>query len=185
MSSAFHQTALELITKYRQILRKNLDTQARQLKLSALHLDRKYSKLEDFELYDIIKDIINDIQTNTKKNEGNYYSYHGTTEFANHLQEFLDSYVRNDCHVMHKKQLTSRAILESIQTISKESAALTSDETIQHLVKCNKIIAMHGTDEQHLGYVNSLRDHTERNPSFFNAMIKNFEKNRAEIKKTS
>src|SRR3990167_847018 len=117
--SIFTDTMVEAIRKYRAMLRKHLPQAQRVNHLHQLDLKNPRLYSNEVMLYQLGYKIIDHLhQLDNTKN--GYYSYSGVSQFASHLQKFLDKYKLDDDQerVLHTSQLASRYLLKITQIMA-------------------------------------------------------------------
>ncbi|OGT52707.1 MAG: hypothetical protein A3F17_03340 [Gammaproteobacteria bacterium RIFCSPHIGHO2_12_FULL_41_15] len=173
--SIFTDTMVEAIRKYRAMLRKYLPQAQRVNHLH--HLDIKNPRLYSSEvmLYQLGYKIVNHLhQLDDTKN--GYYSYSGISQFATHLQKFLDKYKldHNNERVVHTSQLASRYMVKATQIMAL-SANPDTDNDFAELEECHAMVMEYSSKEQLELYrgslQNLLRKHNNDKSSLYRAKI--------------
>lgn len=174
--SIFTDTMVEAVRKYRAMLRKHLPQAQRVNHLH--HLDIKNPRLYSNEvmLYQLGYKIVEHLHRLDDTKNG-YYSYSGISQFATHLQKFLDKYKLDPDHerVIHSAQLASRHMVKATQIMTLQA---NSENDLVELEESHQMIIAYGSKEQLDLYreslQNFLRKHSHDKPSFYRSKIQEF-----------
>ncbi|MDR1057011.1 MAG: hypothetical protein LBL17_00285 [Coxiellaceae bacterium] len=145
----FHSEILKAISDYKLILRKTLPAVQCTTKMHTLGIKRKnIRKIDEVGLYNIGLKIISELKkhsvVNNKKSSN---SYNGTQEFLQYLEELFANYHIEKDRVVHVKQESSCALVDTIQLITMSKDGLTK-EVVQKIKQYGNIIASYGSEEQ-------------------------------------
>jgi hypothetical protein len=146
----FKDNTLPVLQQYKIILRKHFPLEEASAKIKKLQLKRKkLHYAEDIELYNTTVNVIKDINKNL--------SWHTkTTEFKEHLQDILKSFIIKDNRVIHPQQTAAQALLHIIQLIRSPNI---DDSVIKKIDSCIQVISKYGT----LDKKNKLRSILKKN----------------------
>lgn len=186
--SIFTSTMVEAIRKYRTMLRKYLPQAQRVNHLHQLDLKNPRLYTSEVMLYQMGYKIVNHLHQLDHTKNG-YYSYSGISQFASHLQKFLDKYKldHNQERVVHTSQLASRYMVKATQLMAS-NATQNSEDDIAELEQCHGMIAQFGSREQIELYKSSLqsllRKYTMDKPSVYRTKIQQFLNNLEEEKRS-
>lgn len=146
--SIFTDTMVEAIRKYRAMLRKHLPQAQRVNHLHQLDLKNPRLYSNEVMLYQLGYKIIDHLHQLDHTKNG-YYSYSGISQFASHLQKFLDKYKLDDHQerVLHTSQLASRYLLKITQIVALSNSENTEQDLIQ-IQECHHQILECGSKEQ-------------------------------------
>lgn len=177
----FKTLILEVVSTYKQILRKNMAQADRVKKLSELKL-RALSHDSDYSLYEAAYRILHDIDSNMSPSGTGYYAYCGVESFAKHLRQTLAAYSVESNRVVHRAQEASRALLDSIQLISLPDAHLTPKK-MQSIRTNSRTIAKYGSQEQCVLYRENLEKFYRERGAFHGPMLNFFDQQIEELRK--
>ncbi|OGT25624.1 MAG: hypothetical protein A3I77_04935 [Gammaproteobacteria bacterium RIFCSPLOWO2_02_FULL_42_14] len=172
--SIFKETMIKAVNSYRVVLRRDLSQSERMLKLKMLNLRSKEVFKSDVALYHVGQGIVADIRQNMLKPIQGYYSYSGVAQFCEYLEEYLSHYYIEKGRVVHRAQLASRAILDSIQLASIAREEL-NDSIMKRFYRCNEIIVDFGSSEQCDFQLQLLEREQASHPGFYTQLIAHLE----------
>ena len=173
--SIFTDTMVEAIRKYRAMLRKHLPQAQRVNHLHQLDLKNPRLYSNEVMLYQLGYKIIDHLhQLDNTKN--GYYSYSGVSQFASHLQKFLDKYKLDDDQerVLHTSQLASRYLLKITQIMALSNNENPAQDLLQ-IQECHTQILECGSKEQIDLYRSALQNmlqkyRTEKFSAYFDKL---------------
>ncbi|MBU0745024.1 MAG: hypothetical protein KKE11_06650 [Gammaproteobacteria bacterium] len=146
----FSTEVLKAISDYKFILRKTLSLPQCTTKMRELGIKRKNMMgIDEPGLYKIGLKIIRELkkQVDIDKSKKSSNSYQGAKEFLQYLEELFSHYHVEKGKVVHLRQKSSCAILETIQLISISKGEFTSG-VIQKIKHHGDIVTAHGSEEQ-------------------------------------
>jgi hypothetical protein len=171
--SEFARKVYKAVGEYRTILRRQLSQADRMKRLEKLNLKVKLDGTSDLEFYHIAQNIVNDIRNAKAISGANYYSYHGTDHFADHLNTFINDYTVQGERVVHASQLGARAYLEAVQ-LTQVDEPHQNDDTAARLVRCNGLIAKFASDKELSDYYSVLKEACSGCADFFAPLMYHF-----------
>ena len=137
--TVFKNNTLPALQHYKVILRKNFPLEEASAKIKKLKLKRKQLQYaEDIELYNTTVNVIKDIEKNLTWHEK-------STDFKQHLQDILNSFIIKNNRVIHPQQMAARALFEIIQLLRFPTS---NNSIAKKMDNCIKLINKYGTDEQ-------------------------------------
>ena len=167
--SAFSDTVLRLLNRYKGILRKNLPSKKKALLLHTLGIKRQQLQhVSEAALYQTAVRVLRYMETQNSAEVGGCHS--GRDEFAQYFRDFLSEYRIEGAVAINAKQCASRAIVEAIQLITVKPHALPGD-VCKRLEYCLQTIAKYGTREQNAMIVNALKTYRGRDGSALNSLL--------------
>ncbi len=173
----FSQTAIKLLSDYKNLLKKQLDPNESARKLAQLGLDKRIPKREG-DLYRLLLKVVK--KAHMEENDApSRLRYSGIDRFVRHMKEALDNYRLENGQVIHMSQTASRAMIEAIQLIPLPELKLT-DGVAAKLDSCAHLIAKYGAEEQKKVFMNSIKMHLSRRVEFFLPLLNRFRGHLAE-----
>jgi len=173
LDSMFVETISRAISDYRQILKKYLTPEQRSAKIAELRLKDPTIFSDEPALYQVVQDILSDIEKNIRiPNEG-YYSYYGIVRFAKFLREYVDNYMVEGNMVIHKAQKASNVLLKVIQLISLPGEQLT-ESIADQVIAVHPMIIELSSKEQLMIYSTALERLNEKNRLFYRKVVHDF-----------
>jgi hypothetical protein len=172
MSSIFTGTMIEAIRKYRAMLRKYLPQAERVNLLHSLNLKNPQLYHNEILLYETGYKIVEHLHLLDSTKNG-YYSYSGISQFAGHLQKFLEKYKidENRERVLHTSQEASRNMVRAMQILAIMET--TPGEGEMELRDCHEKIIHYGSREQLELYRTSLQNLTRKHIHDHNGVYRN------------
>lgn len=173
LDSMFVETMSRAISDYRQILKKYLTPAQRAAKIAELRLKDPTIFDDEPALYQVVQDILCDIEKNIRiPNEG-YYSYYGIVRFSKFLREYVDNYTVDGEYVVHKAQKASNLLIKIIQLLSLPGEQLT--ETVaQQVIASHPLIIELSSREQLTIYNSTLERLSDKNKTFYRKIVNDF-----------
>lgn len=179
LDSMFVETVSRAISDYRQILKKYLTAEQRTAKMAELRLKDPTIFESEVVLYNVVQDILRDIEKNIRVPNEGYYSYYGIVRFAKFLREYVDNYIiEGDSDgeggaVIHKAQKASNLLLRIIQMLSLPADQLT-EGVVEQIIAAHPAIIELSTKEQLNIYNNTLGRLSEKNKALYRKIISDF-----------
>ncbi len=173
LDSLFVETMSRAISDYRQILKKYLTPAQRAAKMAQLRLKDPTIYEDEPALYQVVRDILADIEKNIRVPNEGYYSYYGIVRFSKFLREYIDSYTVDGEFVIHKAQKASNILLKAIQLMAVPADQLT-DHLADQVIGLHPLIIEFGSKEQLVIYNNTLERLSEKNKVFFRKIVHDF-----------
>jgi hypothetical protein len=178
LDSMFVETMSRAISDYRQILKKYLTSEQRASKIAELRLKDHTIYDDEPTLFQVVHDILKDIEKNIKVPNEGYYSYYGIVRFAKFLREYIDNYTLEGNIVIHKAQKASNLMLRIIQLLSSEDF---NDNISQQVIAAHPLLIELSTKEQLIIYRNALKKFEEKNKKAYRKVIDDFKIRTGEI----
>ena len=173
VDSLFVETMSRAISDYRQILKNYLTPKERAAKIAQLRLRDITIYDDEPALYQVVQDILADIEANIQLPNEGYYSYYGIVRFSKFLREYIDNYLVEGDQVIHKAKKASNLLIEVIQLLSVSGQQLTPS-VARHVIESHPLIVQFATNEQLAIYENALGRLKEKNESFYRQVIEDF-----------
>jgi hypothetical protein len=173
LDSMFVETMSRAISDYRQILKKYLTPAERAAKMAELRLKDPTIFYDEPTLFQVVQDILSDIEKNIRVPNEGYYSYYGIIRFSKFLREYVDNYTVEGDIVIHKAQKASNLLLKIIQLLSLPGEQLTESIAEQVLASHAQIIEL-SSKEQLTIYNNTLERLSEKNKPFYRKIVHDF-----------
>ena len=171
--SMFVETMSRAISDYRQILKKYLAPGQRASKIAELRLKDPTIFDDEPVLYQVVQDILRDIEKNIHVPNEGYYSYYGIARFAKFLREYVDNYTIEGETVIHKAQKASNLLIKIIQLLSLPGEQLT-ESIAREVIAAHPLIIELSSKEQLSIYNNTLERLSEKNKSFYRKIVHDF-----------
>ncbi len=153
LDSMFVETMSRAISDYRQILKKYLTPAQRASKIAELRLKDHTIFDDEPTLYQVVHDILRDIEKNIRVPNEGYYSYYGIVRFAKFLREYIDNYTLEGKVVIHKAQRASNLLIKVIQLLSGEEL---TDGVSQEVISAHPLLIELSSKEQLGGCNNKI-----------------------------
>lgn len=173
LDSMFVETMSRAISDYRQILKKYLAPAQRSVKMTALRLKDPTVFDDEVVLYQVAQDILRDIESNIQVPNEGYYSYYGIVRFAKFLREYMDNYIVEGQHVVHKAQKAANLLIRTIQLLSLPGEQL-NEEVAQDILNAHPAIIELSSKEQLTIYSGTLERLSEKNRAFYRKIVQDF-----------
>lgn len=173
LDSMFVETMSRAISDYRQILKKYLTPAQRAAKMAELRLKDPTIFYDEPVLFQIVQDVLCDIEKNIRVPNEGYYSYYGIVRFAKFLREYVDNFVLEGDTVIHKAQKASNLLIKIIQLLSLPGEQLT-ENIAEQVINAHPAIIELSSKEQLTIYSNTLERLSEKNKTFYRKIIHDF-----------
>lgn len=171
--SMFVETISRAISDYRQILKKYLTPEQRSAKIAELRLKDPTIFDDEPALFQVVHDILNDIEKNIRVPNEGYYSYYGIARFAKFLREYVDNYTVEGNTVVHKAQRSANLLIKIIQLLSLPMEQL-NEGIAQQVIDAHPLIIELSSKEQLAIYNNTLERLSEKNKLFYRKIVHDF-----------
>ncbi|MBS0349613.1 MAG: hypothetical protein JSR33_00260 [Proteobacteria bacterium] len=178
LDSMFVETMSRAISDYRLILKKYLSPEQRVSKIAELRLKDPTIYDDESTLFQVVQNILSDIEKNIRVPNEGYYSYYGIVRFAKFLREYIDNYTLEGNVVIHKAQKASNLLLKIIQLLSTEDF---TDNISQQVITLHPLLFELSTKDQVLIYKNTLKKFEDRNKKAYRKVIEDFKIRSGEI----
>jgi hypothetical protein len=174
LDSMFVETMSRAISDYRQILKKYLTPAQRAGKIAELRLKDPTIFNDEPTLYQVVQNILRDIENNIRVPNEGYYSYYGIARFAKFLREYVDNYSIEGDIVIHKAQRAANLLIKAIQLLSLPGEQLT-ENVAQEVLNAHPLIIELSSKEQLAIYNSTLERLSERNKAFYRKIVFDFQ----------
>ncbi len=173
LDSMFVETMSRAISDYRQILKKYLTPAERTAKIALLRLKDPTIFDSEPELFQVIQNVLADIEKNIRVPNEGYYSYYGIVRFAKFLREYIDNYIVDGNKVMHKAQKAANLLIKGIQLMNLPVEQL-NESIADQVIASHPIIIEFSSKEQLAIYNSTLERLSERNKAFYRKIVQDF-----------
>lgn len=173
LDSLFVETMSRAISDYRQILKKYLTPAQRAAKMAELRLKDPTIYDDEPALYQVVKDILADIEKNIRVPNEGYYSYYGIVRFSKFLREYIDNYLVEGEFVIHKAQKASNLLLKAIQLLALPPEQL-DNGVVDQVISLHTLIIELASKEQLSIYNNTLGRLSEKNKGLYRKITDDF-----------
>lgn len=173
LDSLFVETISRAISDYRQILKKYLTPADRSAKIALLRLKDPTIFDNEPELYQVVQNILHDIEQNISVPNEGYYSYYGIVRFSKFLREYIDNYIIDGNKVIHKTQKAANLLIKSIQLMNLPSDQL-NEGIAEQVISSHPLIISYSSKEQLAIYNSTLERLSERNKAFYRQIVHDF-----------